>query len=39
MSPGGFEAMLQARDRSLVKQLAPPQGLCLMQVNYETSRP
>jgi tRNA pseudouridine38-40 synthase len=27
-------AMLEARDRSLIRQVAPPQGLCLMQVNY-----
>jgi tRNA pseudouridine38-40 synthase len=29
-----FEAMLQARDRSLVKQVAPAHGLCLMRVDY-----
>jgi tRNA pseudouridine38-40 synthase len=29
-----FEAMLLARDSSLVKQLAPAHGLCLMQVDY-----
>lgn len=36
MSALEFAAMLQARDRSLVKQVAPPQGLCLVQVNYPT---
>jgi tRNA pseudouridine38-40 synthase len=29
-----FEAMIQARDRSLVKLVAPAHGLCLMRVNY-----
>jgi tRNA pseudouridine38-40 synthase len=29
-----FGVMLQARDRSLVKQAAPAHGLCLMQVDY-----
>jgi len=30
-----FAALLPARDRSLIKLVAPPQGLCLVQVNYE----
>ncbi len=35
-----FEAMLQARDRSLAKQMAPAHGLCLMRVDYaDTFRP
>lgn len=34
ISPEGFEAILQARDRSQVKQIAPAQGLCLMRVDY-----
>jgi len=29
-----FQALLAARERCLVKQVAPAQGLCLMQVNY-----
>jgi tRNA pseudouridine38-40 synthase len=29
-----FEAMLLARDSSMVKQLAPAHGLCLMRVDY-----
>jgi tRNA pseudouridine38-40 synthase len=29
-----FDAMLQARDRTLVKQVAPAQGLCLMRIDY-----
>jgi tRNA pseudouridine38-40 synthase len=29
-----FEAMVRARDRSLVKQVAPAHGLCLMRVDY-----
>jgi tRNA pseudouridine38-40 synthase len=33
-SPAEFEAILRARDRSLVKQTAPAHGLCLMQVEY-----
>jgi tRNA pseudouridine38-40 synthase len=38
ISPEEFEAMLHARDRSLIKQVAPAHGLCLMQVNYDTSK-
>jgi len=38
VAPGEFEGFLQARDRSLIKQVAPAQGLCLMQVSYETLR-
>jgi len=30
-----FEALLRSRDRSLVKQVAPAQGLCLMRVDYD----
>ena len=29
-----FEAFLRARDRSLIKQVAPAHGLCLMRVDY-----
>ena len=29
-----FGVLLQARDRSLVKQVAPAQGLCLIRVDY-----
>jgi tRNA U38,U39,U40 pseudouridine synthase TruA len=29
-----FEALLRARDRSLIRQVAPAQGLCLMRVDY-----
>ncbi|MGD9315426.1 MAG: tRNA pseudouridine(38-40) synthase TruA [Anaerolineae bacterium] len=29
-----FAVLLQARDRSLVKQVAPAHGLCLMRVDY-----
>ena len=34
LSVAEFEAMLLARDSSLVKQLAPAHGLCLMRVDY-----
>ncbi len=34
LSPQDFAAFLRARDRSLVKQVAPAHGLCLMQVDY-----
>jgi tRNA pseudouridine38-40 synthase len=34
MSPEEFEMLMQARDRSLIKQVAPAHGLTLMQVNY-----
>ena len=34
LSAAEFEAMLLARDSSLVKQLAPAHGLCLMRVDY-----
>jgi tRNA pseudouridine38-40 synthase len=29
-----FRAMLEARDHSLIRRVAPAQGLCLMQVHY-----
>jgi tRNA pseudouridine38-40 synthase len=29
-----FEAILQSRDRSQIRQVAPPHGLCLMRVEY-----
>lgn len=32
-----FEAMLQARDPSLAKHLAPAHGLCLMRVEYSSA--
>lgn len=35
VSPREFKEMLQARDRSLIKQVAPAHGLCLMRVDYE----
>lgn len=34
VSPDDMERMLQRRDRSQVTQVAPAQGLCLMQVDY-----
>jgi len=34
ISPKEFAAMLQARDRSLVRKVAPGHGLCLMRVEY-----
>jgi len=34
VSPGEFEGILLARDRSLIKQVAPAHGLCLMRVEY-----
>ena len=34
LSADDFEGMLLARDSSLVKQLAPAHGLCLMRVDY-----
>lgn len=34
LSPEELESFLVARDRSLVKQVAPAQGLCLMRVDY-----
>jgi tRNA pseudouridine38-40 synthase len=34
VSPGEVQSFLQARDRSLVKQVAPAHGLCLMRVDY-----
>ncbi len=36
LSPQEFEAMLRARDRKLVKTLAPAHGLVLMRVDYAT---
>jgi tRNA pseudouridine38-40 synthase len=37
LSPEDFEAILRAQDRSQVRQVAPAQGLCLMQVDYATA--
>jgi tRNA pseudouridine38-40 synthase len=34
VSVDDFRAMLEARDHSLIRRVAPAQGLCLMQVNY-----
>jgi len=34
LSADEFEGMLLARDSSLIKQLAPARGLCLMRVDY-----
>jgi tRNA pseudouridine38-40 synthase len=36
ISPAEFETMLGARDRSLIRKLAPAHGLCLMRVDYAT---
>jgi tRNA pseudouridine38-40 synthase len=33
-SPGDIPGLLEARDRSLAGPTAPPQGLCLMKVEY-----
>jgi tRNA pseudouridine38-40 synthase len=34
LSPDEFQSILEGRSRSEIKLVAPPQGLCLMQVNY-----
>jgi tRNA pseudouridine38-40 synthase len=34
ISVDDFRAMLGARDHSLIRRVAPAQGLCLMQINY-----
>ena len=34
LSVDEFHSILEARDRRRIKLVAPPQGLCLMQVNY-----
>jgi tRNA pseudouridine38-40 synthase len=34
LSPRELESFLRAQDRSLVKQVAPAHGLCLMRVDY-----
>jgi len=36
LSVDGFRAIMAARDRGRIKLVAPPQGLCLVQVNYAT---
>jgi tRNA pseudouridine38-40 synthase len=35
MTAGGFSALLESRDRSQCPPIAPPQGLCLMEVIYQ----
>lgn len=37
MSVEEFQAILEARDRSRVKRVAPAHGLCLVEVNYAAS--
>jgi len=37
ISVGEFRAILEARDRSRVKRVAPAHGLCLVEVNYAAS--
>lgn len=32
-----LEELLRARDRSLIRLIAPPQGLCLMRVDYDAT--
>lgn len=34
VSPQEFQGILEAMDRSLVKLVAPPEGLCLVRVDY-----
>jgi tRNA pseudouridine38-40 synthase len=34
VAPQEFQGFLLARDRSLIKQVAPAHGLCLMRVDY-----
>jgi tRNA pseudouridine38-40 synthase len=34
VSPDEFKGLLEAMDRSLVKLVAPAEGLCLMRVDY-----
>jgi tRNA pseudouridine38-40 synthase len=34
LSVDEFQSVMKSRDRSQIKLVAPPQGLCLMQVNY-----
>lgn len=38
LQPGELGGILDARDRAKVKRVAPPEGLCLMQVEYGESR-
>jgi tRNA pseudouridine38-40 synthase len=33
----GFEGLLRARDRGLIRLVAPAQGLCLMRVDYDAT--
>ena len=37
-TPAGVESILPARDRGRAKRLAPPQGLCLVRVDYADSQ-
>jgi tRNA pseudouridine38-40 synthase len=38
VSPDEFEGILEAMDRSLVRVVAPAEGLCLMRVDYTARR-
>ena len=38
LAAGDVAGILAARDRALVKRLAPPQGLCLVKVDYSDSQ-
>jgi tRNA pseudouridine38-40 synthase len=35
--PGDLMAILRAKDRASAGRLAPPEGLCLWQVGYEST--
>ncbi len=39
LTPGDVSRILEARDRRLAPATAPPQGLCLEEVNYDTDAP
>jgi len=39
VSPKEFEAILQSRDRSQIRQVAPARGLCLTRVDYPEGVP
>ena len=39
LTPGGFQAVLESRDRRRAGKTIDPRGLCLVRVNYAAAQP